>query len=143
MKLPEGLTRRKWEPKIKKERIFVGLQGNKLWKLLDPETLKEEASVDVEFHEFKFPSVAKRAEKAKGVVKVPIPTSVETLPASPRLPERSADVSQAGLPITVQEGPFQPGKRDCTACTDTGRLPAQGVSAGRSEAVEVEALIVR
>jgi hypothetical protein len=71
MKLPEGVTKRKWEPKIKKERIFVGLRGNKLWKFLDPETLKEEVSVDVEFHEFKFPSVAERAKKGKGCGKSP------------------------------------------------------------------------
>lgn len=38
--------------------MFVGLRGNKIWKFLNLESLKEEVSVDVQFNEFKFPTIA-------------------------------------------------------------------------------------
>ena len=39
------------------EQVLVGMEGSKVYKLLNPSTLKETRSVDMKFNEYRFPSI--------------------------------------------------------------------------------------
>ena len=45
----------KWTPRTKEDHIFVGINGNQVYKLLNCKTLKEILSTDAHFHEYKYP----------------------------------------------------------------------------------------
>lgn len=62
----------KWTPRTKEEHIFVGITGNSVYKLLNCRTLKETLSVDVKFHEYKFPELFIPQEFKHIVANLPI-----------------------------------------------------------------------
>jgi hypothetical protein len=75
------------DPRTRGEHIFIGIKGNKIWRFLNMETLKEEVSADVDFHEYIFPILAKDANGW------PIPRK----PVSITQPEHTADASKTDL----------------------------------------------
>ena len=54
---------RKNELRTQGEYIFIRIKGNKIWRFLNIETLKEEVSTDVEFYEYKFPRLDIKANR--------------------------------------------------------------------------------
>jgi hypothetical protein len=69
------------------------MKGNKIWRFLNMETLKEEVSVDVEFHEYKFPVLDIDANGWP----IPRKPASLTLPKPSRLLEHTADASRSDL----------------------------------------------
>ena len=52
-----------YDPKILDEHIFVGMKGNRVWRLLNPQTAKEVVSTDVKFDEYQFPKLSVSTNK--------------------------------------------------------------------------------
>lgn len=46
---------KKLDPRIRGQHMFLGLRGNRIWKFLNLDTLREEVSADIQFHELKYP----------------------------------------------------------------------------------------
>jgi hypothetical protein len=101
---------RTWDPRTRGEHVFIGLKGNKIWKFLNLETLREEVSADVQFHEFKFPIIAENANgqllRRKPALAVPTDTlrspkySTEASGTKLRLLEHSTEASRTELRTT-------------------------------------------
>ena len=91
---------RKNEPRTRGEYIFIGLKGNKIWRFLNIETLKEEVSVDVKFYEYKFPRLDIKANRW------PIPRKPvsSTLPKYPRQLEHTVDTSRTNMSDLEYQG---------------------------------------
>ena len=56
---------RKYDPRIRGELIFVGMKGNKIWRLLNKETLKEEVLGDTNFNKYLFSTITSLTNKSK------------------------------------------------------------------------------
>jgi hypothetical protein len=82
------------------EHIFIGLKGNKIWRFLNIETLKEEVSVDVEFHEYKFP----RLNINTNGWPIPRKPTSSTLPKYPRQLEHTVDASRTNTSDPEYQG---------------------------------------
>ena len=55
-----------FDARSSEELVLVGMDGSKVYKLLNPSTLKETRSVDVEFNEYRFPSIAQGFNPTEG-----------------------------------------------------------------------------
>jgi hypothetical protein len=99
---------RKNEPRTRGEHIFIGLKGNKIWRFLNTETLKEEVSADVEFHEYKFPVL----DTDTNGWPIPRKPASSTIPKYPRQLEHTADASRTNSSDLRNQG------------ATTGQIPA-------------------
>ncbi|KAI1005252.1 hypothetical protein K3495_g2972 [Podosphaera aphanis] len=55
---PPALNPQKWQPHTRNGNyVMVGMTSTKIWKLLDTLTLRDTVAADVEFDEYKFPSI--------------------------------------------------------------------------------------
>jgi hypothetical protein len=134
-----------WQPRTRQEHLFVGMRGNKIWKFLNLETLKEEVSADVDFHEYKFPKIAEDAN-GKLLPREPRKPSLKALPNNPKLLERTADASRTELSrnpparsVSAEREPQPPDKRVCREQNTGSKAPARSDSAdtpARSDAAE-------
>jgi hypothetical protein len=58
-----------YDPKILDQHIFVGMKGNRVWRLLNKDTRKKLLSTDVKFNKYLFSKLSNITDKA--VVSVP------------------------------------------------------------------------
>jgi hypothetical protein len=106
---------RTWDPRTRGEHVFIGLKGNKIWRFLNLETLKEEVSADVQFHEFKFPIIAEDANGQLLPRKPALAVPTDTL----QLPESSKEASGTNLrSLEYSTGTSRTDLRTMAAVTD-------------------------
>ena len=85
-----------YDPKILDEHIFVGMKGNRIWRLLNRHTKKELLTTDVKFNEYLFPKLTDVTDEAV----VPVPQNT-----------RSSQPSMPAPALTTRSLPGQQGTR--------------------------------
>ena len=53
-----------YDPKVLDPHIFVGMKGNRVWRLVNSHTMREIVSTDVKFDEYQFPKLSNTTNKA-------------------------------------------------------------------------------